>query len=67
MKHYKFAAHIACASFAFLWAFWILNYRTFNYSLWNIAILVLFIYGTVTWFISIHADAAEGLQTSYLA
>jgi hypothetical protein len=67
MKHYRMAAHIACISFVFIWGFWILNYRTFNYDLWNVAILILAIYGTVTWFIGIHTDAAEGLQTSYLA
>jgi hypothetical protein len=67
LKHYRLAAHIACVSFIFFWGFWILNYRTLNYDLWNVAILVMAIVGTVTWFIGIHADAAEGLQTSYLA
>jgi hypothetical protein len=67
MKHYRFAAHIACVSFVFFWALWILNYRTFNYNLWQLAILIVFIIGIVTWFIGIHTDAAEGLQTSYLA
>lgn len=67
MKHYRLAAHIASVCFVFFWAFWILNYRTFNFDLWNVAIVILAIYGTVTWFIGIHADSAEGLQTSYLA
>lgn len=67
MKHYRLAAHIASISFVFFWAFWILDYRTLNFDLWNVAILVLAIYGTVTWFIGIHTDSAEGLQTSYLA
>jgi hypothetical protein len=67
MKHYRFAAHVSAIAFSFLWAFWVLNYRTFNYSLWQVGILIMFIYGIVTWFIGIHTDAAEGLQTSYLA
>lgn len=58
MKHSRFSAHVACVSFVFLWSFWILNYRTFNYDLWNIAILICLIYGTVTWFIGINNDAA---------
>ena len=44
-----------------------MNYRTFNFDLWQVAVLVLTIYGTITWFVGIHTDAAEGLQTSYLA
>jgi hypothetical protein len=67
MKHYRLAAHIASISFVFFWAFWILDYRTLNFDLWNVAIVILAIYGTVTWFIGIHTDSAEGLQTSYLA
>lgn len=67
MKHHRLASHIASISFIFFWAFWILTLRTANYDMWNLAVLVFVIYGTVTWFIGIHVDAAEGLQTSYLA
>ena len=67
MKHYRFAALIASTSFVFFWAFWILNFRTSHYDLWQVAILILSIYGNITWFVGIHTDSAEGLQTSYLA
>jgi hypothetical protein len=67
MKHYRLAAHIASISFVFFWGFWILDYRTFNFDLWKVAVLIMAIYGSLTWFIDIHIDAAEGLQTSYLA
>ena len=58
MKHFRFAAHIAATSFVFFWAFWILNYRTSHYDLWQVAILILSIYGNITWFVGIHTDAA---------
>jgi hypothetical protein len=37
------------------------------YSFWNIVLIIFVAYITVTWFIDLHADAAEGLQTSYLS
>ena len=58
MKHYRFAAHISIISFIFFWAYWILNYRTFNFDVWNVVILILFIYGTVSFFVGIHTDTA---------
>lgn len=67
MKHYRLAAHIFSVSFVCIWGFWILDYRTFNFDLWKVGILVVFIYSTVTWFVGLHIDGAEGLQTSYLA
>lgn len=67
MKHYRLATHISIISFVFFWGFWILDYRTLNFDLWKIAVLIIMIYSTVTWFVGIHIDSAEGLQTSYLA
>jgi hypothetical protein len=67
MKHYSLAAHVACIAFVFLLTWFILKYRMFNFNLWHVAVLIMIIYGTVTWFIGIHVDSAEGLQTSYLA
>lgn len=45
---------------------WILNYRTFSICPCNLAIGVVMIYGTIAWFIDIHASSAEALQTCYL-
>ena len=67
MKHYRFAAHVACVALAFLASYFILRYRVWNFNAWQLGILVVVIYAIVTWFIDIHADAAEGLQTSFLA
>jgi len=58
MKHHRLVAHVASISFIFFWAFWILTYRTANYDLWNVAVLIFAIYGTVTWFIGVHVDSA---------
>lgn len=58
MKHYRFGAHIESIAFVLVWGFWILNVRTFGYDLWQIVILITVIYGTITWFVGIHTDAA---------
>ena len=44
-----------------------MSYRMANFDMWNVSVLVVLVFGTVTWFIGVHVDAAEGLQTSYLA
>jgi hypothetical protein len=67
MKHHRLAAHIASVLFIFCLGFWILTYRTVNYDLWKIGILIVLIYANISPFIGIHTDVAEGLQTSYLA
>ena len=67
MKHYRFVAHVAVVTLALIASYFVLRWRVNDFSLWEFAFLVFFIYGTVTWFIDIHADAAEGLQTSFLA
>lgn len=58
MKHHRLAAHIASVSFIFCWAFWILTYRTANYDLCHVAILIVIIYANISPFIGIHTDAA---------
>lgn len=67
MKHYSFAAHVFCVAAVFLMTWFILRKRVPFHGFWHIAILIFVIYGVLTWFISIHSDAAEGIQTSYLA
>lgn len=74
MKHHRFSAHVGkilykkgSVSFVFAWAYWIMNLRTTSYDwILHVIVLVFVIYTTVTWFIDIHADVAEGLQTCYL-
>ena len=67
MKHYNFAAHVFCIALAFLVSYFVLKYRTENYGFWQIAIFVTMLLLCITYFIKIHSDAAEGLQTAILA
>ena len=67
MRHYKFAAHIFCVAAVFLMTWFILRKRVWYSNFWHYAILIVVIYAILTWFINIQADAAEGLQTAYLA
>lgn len=67
MKHFRFAAHVLCVAAVFLMTWFILRKRMVNPSFWHYFVLIIVIYAIVTWFIDIHADAAEGLQTSYLS
>jgi glucan phosphoethanolaminetransferase (alkaline phosphatase superfamily) len=67
IKHYRFAAHVLCVAAVFLMTWFILRKRVWGPDFWHYAVLIVVIYAIVTWFVDIHADAAEGLQTSYLA
>lgn len=67
MKHYRFAAHVFCVAAVFLMTWFILRARVITPGFWHYVILVVVLYMCVTWFVDIHAAAAEGLQTSYLA
>ena len=52
---------------AFLASYFVLRAIHPHFSIWQLGILVVFLYAIITWFVDIHADAAEGLQTSFLA
>ena len=67
MKHFRFAAHVFCVAAVFLMTWFILRKRVAHSNFWHYVILIVVIYAILTWFINIQADAAEGLQTSYLA
>ena len=67
MKHYRFAAHVLCVAAVFLMTWFILRARMWQPGFWNYVLLIVVIYMIVTWFVDIHADSAEGLQTSYLS
>ena len=45
----------------------ILRYRVWSPNFWHYAVLIVVIYMIITWFVDIHADAAEGLQTASLS
>ena len=67
MKHYRFVAHVAVVTLALIASYFVLRWRVHDFTLWHFGFLVFYIYALVTWFIDIHADSAEGLQTSFLA
>lgn len=67
MGHYKFVAHTFLISLLLLMTFFILRKRVMSPGFWHIVLLLTLLYMCVTWFIDIHAAAAEGIQTSYLA
>lgn len=67
MKHYRFAAHVFCVVAVLLMGYLILRFRVINVGFWHLVVLLVVIYAIVTWFVEIHADAAEGIQTSFLA
>ncbi len=67
IKHYRFVSHVLLVALALISGWFILRTRLWVYSFWNIVLIIVVAYITVTWFIDLHADAAEGLQTSYLS
>lgn len=66
MDHYRFAATTFVTAAAILACWFILRARVWRISLWHWIVLIVVIYAIVNWFINILADAAEGLQTSFL-
>jgi len=58
IKHYRFVAHVACVTLAVLASYFVLRYRVWDFGIWHLAFLVIWIYAILTWFIDIHADAA---------
>lgn len=67
MFHYRFAAQCALLSLTLLATWFILKARVREADFWHWVCLNFVIFAIVSWFINILADAAEGLQTSYLA
>lgn len=66
MKHYRFAAHVFLVTLGFILGYLILRVRVVNIGFWHLLILLVVVEAIVTWFINIHADAAEALQTCFL-
>jgi len=44
----------------------ILSYRVKTYNIWFSIVLIALMLGTTNFFASIHPNAGEGIQTSYL-
>lgn len=67
MEHYRFNAHVTVLALLGMLAMLILNARMHAVGFWHAAAAIYLCYTIVTWFIGIHADAAEGIQTSFFA
>lgn len=65
--HYRVAAQTFLIPVTLLATWFILRARVWNANLWHWIVLTVVLYSILQWFINILADAAEGLQTSYLA
>ena len=67
MDHYRFAAHAFLIPVTLLTTWFILRARVWNPNVWHWLVLTFVIIAILSWFINILADAAEGIQTSFLA
>jgi len=68
MRLYRNAAHIFVVSLVAIISYFILAGRGASYTNWFIIALIIFsAYCISTYFIDIHANAADGLMVSYLA
>lgn len=67
MRLYRNAAHIFLVAIVAIISYFLLSGRGASYTNWFIIGLIIFgAYCISTYFIDIHADAAEGIQVSYL-
>lgn len=60
------AAHVFLVALVTIICYAILSGRTDIISAWAIVYIVFFAYCSVTYFVDIHADSAEGLLICYL-
>ena len=63
---YRLCAHIFCVGLATLISYGLMKQQTGGINIFTLLLIIFLSYCVVTYFIDIHADAAEGLQTSYL-
>ena len=66
LSHYRLIAHIFCVTCVFTAICFVAQKRLISLDLPAAVIVLVCIYITLTWFINLHSDVAEGLQTSYL-
>lgn len=67
IRNYRFLAHVALTALGFIAGWMLLRHRLWHIDLWHYILLVVVCYTSVAWFVDLHANPAEGLQTSYLA
>lgn len=66
MFFYRLCAHIFCVGVTVLIAYFMMKARINGINILSLLIILILAYCIVTYFIDIHADAAESLQISYL-
>lgn len=66
MFFYRLCAHTFCIGASALLAYWMMKSRIDGIHVGTLIVVLILAYCIVTYFIDIHADAAEGLQTAYL-
>lgn len=63
---YRLCAHTFCVGLTALICYGLMKGKIGGINTWTMVLILLLSYCIVTFFIDIHADAAEGLQISYL-
>ncbi len=58
IKHYRFISHVFLLVAALISSWFILRARLWVYGFWNITLIIVVIYITITWFIDINTGAA---------
>jgi hypothetical protein len=66
MFFYRLLAHTFCVGLTALLAYWMMKVKIHGINFESLIIILILAYCVVTYFIDIHADAAEALQISYL-
>lgn len=63
---YRLCSHVFCIGTTIFFVSLLMLKETGSINLSIVALMILFTYCLVTYFIDVHADAAEGIQVSYL-
>lgn len=66
MFFYRLCAHVFCIGVASMMAFWLMKSKVGEIHIESLLFVILLSYMVGTYFIDIHADAAEALQVGYL-
>lgn len=66
MFFYRLCAHIFCVGLTTLICYWMMKSKIDGINFKSLIIIMILSYCVATYFIDIHADAAEALQIAYL-
>ena len=66
MFFYRLLAHVFCVGLTALLGYWMMKAKIDGISVQSLVIILILAYCIVTYFIDIHADAAEAEQICYL-